>query len=98
LAGHLSLHPLYGAASDSQSAVDLQYAITRLQLMADGFLDRPANARASELLDPLFADTVQTSHDTRANHLPLEFAEYTGHLYHRLAKRTGAVNRLLVGI
>jgi len=29
---------------------------------------------------------------------PAEFSEDTGHLYHRLADRTGTVDRLLVGI
>jgi hypothetical protein len=68
------------------------------KLLTDGLLDLPSDRGATELLQALFADSVQPSHHTCPDHLPFQFAESAGHLDHRLAERAGAVDRLLIWV
>ena len=72
--------------------------MTGAKMSADDLLDLPANRRPSELLDPLFANTVQAGPNPRPDHLPFQFTEYARHLHHGLAERAGAVDRLLIAV
>ncbi len=53
--------------------------MTSAKLLTDGLLDLPSDRGATKLLQTLFADSVQPSHHTCPDHLPFQFAEYTGH-------------------
>src|ERR1700722_42369 len=93
---HLPLDALHRSAAAAREFGHLENAMTSAKLPADGLLDLRPYRRATELFDPLLADTVQDSHDTRPDHLPFQFTEHAGHLHHGLPEWAGAVDRLLV--
>ena len=65
MADHLLLHPLHGTAADADELRHLENTVAGGKLLANGFLDHPTNRWTTELLDPLFSDTVQPA-TTRA--------------------------------